>query len=474
MTSRLLLFALFLGSTFLHGAGYRFTMEGKEFEPSILPVRGERKGAFTRGDLVHTHGFPFVLGDPGHYQFRIAGNESSQLFCKVNDQAEHCLSVIVKREEIPAPFKDDQSEMINPLRKMTPGERRHLRGINLRAPLPKKQWTDLTQGVDWSRTILRVDGGTGHSITLPMAPTSLRYLELSCADGRELTFLPTLTNLLYLRLQAIADLDLTLLAKMIKLRNLDLDSGSVKNASALSKLPTLRFLKIRRVQGLKNVTFARSLPLLRVFKIDHSEVTDLRPVEACSELRLLSASGAQIKHLPAGSKLPNLRDFRLLSTPAAKDTNQIAAFRKATPQCLLHLKWREALLSKLGHIDRVLIRGRALPPAPNPEIIIEDSEKIASLLQCLDLEEEQAGRNGLCEGDPWLEFYRGKKLIATIGFHHGALLRWHKGLWPSDATITPECARALCEFMAAEGLEAPGKNLLELPSGKQTESLRRR
>lgn len=474
MTSRLLLFALFLGSALLHGAKYRFTMEGKGFEPSILPVLGERKGAFTRGDIVHTHGFPFVLGEPGHYQLRIAGNESSQLFCRLNDQAEHCLSVIVKRKGVPEPFKDDHSEIINPLRKITPGERRHLRGISLIAPLPTKQWDNLAQGVDWSQTILKLDGGNGPSVSLPMVPTSLRYLEFSLADGPELTFLPTLTNLLYLRLQAIADLDLTLLAKMTKLRNLDLDSGSVKNASALAKLSTLRFLKIRRVQGLKNVTFARRLPLLRVFKIDHSEVTDLRPVEACSELRLLSASGAQINHLPAGSKLPNLRDFRLLSTPAAKDTNQIAAFRKAAPQCVLHLKWREALLSKLGHIDRVLIRGRALPPAPNPEIIIEDSVKIASLLQCLDLEEEQAGRNGLCEGDPWLDFYRSKKLIATIGFHHGALLRWHKGLWPSDATITPECARALCEIMAAEGLETPKKNLLEPPSGKQQESLRRR
>jgi len=39
----------------------------------------------------------------------------------------------------------------------------------------------------------------------------------------------------------------------------------------------------------------------------------------------------------------------------------------------------------------------------------------------------------MCLGEPTLEFYRGKKLIATISIHHGRSIRW--GKWKWDALL---------------------------------------
>ena len=111
MIPRLVLLAALFGSAPLPAAGeYRFSMDGREFDPHILPVLGERKGAYAPGDVSGPSSFPFVLGKPGHYQFRIGGKEKTKRFCKIDDQPERCVGVILKRDG-----DRDDAPLINPL-----------------------------------------------------------------------------------------------------------------------------------------------------------------------------------------------------------------------------------------------------------------------------------------------------------------------------------------------------------------------
>ena len=461
MIPRLVLLAALFGSAPLPAAGeYRFSMDGREFDPHILPVLGERKGAYAPGDVSGPSSFPFVLGKPGHYQFRIGGKEKTKRFCKIDDQPERCVGVILKRDG-----DRDDAPLINPLAKMTPAERGHLWGIVLRELPAPKEWEAAFEGVDWSKTVLSIDlnGARGKATRIPPLPTNLRYLELFDVPEKMVAAgWKDLTELRYLRLYSPDRFDLRLLENASQLRNLDIEYGSLANPDALANLGALRFLKIRRTKGLGNLTFVRSMPHLRVLKIDHSEVTDLRPVAACPDLRLFSASATEADQLPDPAKLPALRDLRLLGTPVALDKDRISAFRKAAPpDCIVRADWQQTLLSKLGRIDRLRVRTGDMFENQKTHFEIADPDRIGALMKGIKLNDADSGLSCNCNGDPRLEFYREEQLVITISFQHSKRLRWRNGLWPGDALLTPESADLLCDFMAGEGLEGPKKNLEE-------------
>ena len=79
MIPRLTLLTFVLGSNLLSAASYRFSLEGRDFDPKILPVLGTRKGDYTLGDIGRVGNFPFVLHAPGHYQFHFGNKGKAKL-----------------------------------------------------------------------------------------------------------------------------------------------------------------------------------------------------------------------------------------------------------------------------------------------------------------------------------------------------------------------------------------------------------
>lgn len=68
-----------------------------------------------------------------------------------------------------------------------------------------------------------------------------------------------------------------------------------------------------------------------------------------------------------------------------------------------------------------------------------------------------------CCGDPTFEFYRGKKLLVMVSFHHGTHLRWRQG-WPGDAYLTDASRDWLLNWLAQRGVTEPKK---EVESSRQ-------
>lgn len=459
MFPRLALLATLLCGT-LSAEDYRFSFEGRDYDPAILPVLGERKGASVAGDIGRVADFPFVLGKPGHYQFRVGGREGTQLFCKIDQGPEHCVGAKVVRDGILL-----SSPAHNPVLTLSQNERNHLRSIRVQDTDLIEDWHQTFAGVDWSRCALVIDL-SGPNRPFPELPKDIRYLEFdSVTRSQKLAGLEKLTELNYFRVTRIHKFDLSLLSKARKLRNLDLEGYSVQNAESLAHLTALRFLKLRRLRGFESIAFVKEMPHLRVFKVDRTEVADLRPLESCPDLRLVSANRTRTEHLPAGNKLPALREIRLLATPVAEQKAPLAALAQDAPDCAVLTDWQNALVTKLGKIDRLRIRsgGTKSRELDKEKTLFEivDVGKIEALINSIALTERPLRpAECTCSGEPTFEFYRDQKLIAMIGYHHNEFLHWHKGVWPTDATITLACGELFAELLADEGYREPLKHLV--------------
>jgi hypothetical protein len=62
-----------------------------------------------------------------------------------------------------------------------------------------------------------------------------------------------------------------------------------------------------------------------------------------------------------------------------------------------------------------------------------------------------------CCGNPSIEFYRGEKLVLTLGYQHGSAIRWREE-WTSDITLTPESAAFLNAWSDQHGVETNRTN----------------
>ncbi len=315
--------ALVLFSPVLRAGDYRFSHNGRPAYPKIYPVEGQRMGAPAAGDLAVVFGFAFVLGEPGHYQLRFDPTHASRLLARIDQGPEHCLVIHTARTEI-----DGKIEFVNPLLEMTAEEKSRLRG--LRFDLDPVDWARSLAGIDWSHCALEL---RNIDFPLPELPDKIRYLRLAPTQPQEdhgFARLQPLTALRYLYVQVVhAPFPISSIPANSPLVNLEIDGTTISDSGALGDLGTLRFLKLRRVEGVDSLDWAAALEGLRVLKVDHTGVSDLQPVLKLPNLRLLSVNATKVASLPSPEAFPALRDFRLHSTPAAEDTEALAPYRPA-------------------------------------------------------------------------------------------------------------------------------------------------
>lgn len=103
---------------------------------------------------------------------------------------------------------------------------------------------------------------------------------------------------------------------------------------------------------------------------------------------------------------------------------------------------------------RVLDGGVSGGKALGKEVLLDvaDTESIATLCDCLAIVEDKSTfGHCMCLGDYALEFYAGRRRIATIGLHHGRSIRWDA--WKHDALL--QDGRRLLTWLADRGATAP-------------------
>jgi hypothetical protein len=127
--------------------------------------------------------------------------------------------------------------------------------------------------------------------------------------------------------------------------------------------------------------------------------------------------------------------------------------------------WEEPFRRAVRSCDRVRVRsGGTCHRNPAEEKTLFEVTKpgrIRALVRGIEIDEAQSGFGCMCCGWPTFEFYRGEKLLAMVGFHHGRSLRWEGGAWKGDAALTGESALLLCRFLAEGGVEEPLRELEE-------------
>ena len=474
MIPRIALLVFLLGSGLVSGADYRFSLDGRTLDPGILPVAGTRKGDLVPGDIGRVGPFPFVLGPPGHYQFQFGGVDKTTLICRIDKDPPRCVAVkITESQNHPG----RRPVLVNPLAAMTMEERAQIRGILI--DTDAADWHEIlkTEGLDWHRTALTLDyqyDGQDHRL-LPELPSDLRYLSISCEGVTGLKGIDSLRgnnklHFLDLRLYD-QSVDLSSICTNPDLVNLSISGGSLESVNELARLSSIKFLKLRRTENLHSIDFVSAMPELRVFKVDSTAVTDLRPLSGCLQLRLLSASSTLVKHLPDARNLAYLRDVRVLDTPPATRQNEATTLQKARPASTVQVSWEDALRAGLVRADRLSLRTisdqRQRDRHRDSPVEIQGAENVQRLIATMRITPRNSGSYRMSHSDYQLDFYEGERLVATMGLHHGRFLRWHRGRWPGDAELTIPAARSLCDLLAGGGHEDPQRELRQAIARKR-------
>jgi hypothetical protein len=84
-----------------------------------------------------------------------------------------------------------------------------------------------------------------------------------------------------------------------------------------------------------------------------------------------------------------------------------------------------------------------------------DPEEIRKFIAALKISQIFSGGACKCCGYPTLEFYLEKKLLASLGVHHGETLRWPGGPWKGDAELTQAGSDFLTKWLADHGVPEP-------------------
>ncbi len=110
----------------------------------------------------------------------------------------------------------------------------------------------------------------------------------------------------------------------------------------------------------------------------------------------------------------------------------------------------------LGQVNRVrIIDGGTIDgKAIGFTVLLDTSDpsSVAAFRACLAIvEDPRTFGHCMCFGDTAIEFYHEQELIATLGLHHGHLIRWNA--WKHDAQLRD--GQALLNWLAEHGVTGP-------------------
>lgn len=433
---------------------YVFTVNGKPFGPPVISLSGDPEHP-RPGDLVGVDRLWLALGEERECHFLTTPREDGRLLLKAADGTKRVIGASVTWT-----YKGDTKIAFNPLAKLSPEQLRGLWGIRLDG-WPQGIEKKLAH-LDPARACITVTSNTaqGKAKRFPPLPAGVRYLRLgeSSSDGIE-DFRPIARHkslsVLTISTMSQTPLDLRLIEGNKQLEYLDLTGNRVENTGALATLGGLRFLDLNWCKGVEDVRFAAGLHRLRRLNLSRTGVGDLSPLDGLEALEVVNAQMTPVAQLPQG-KLPALRRLVLFSTPVSKEAVQ--AFARAHPECKVLDGWAAGFREAVAGTTRVRVRsgGTCHRRIDREKTLAEvtGAAEIREFVEGIGIDEKRSGGHCMCCGDPSFEFYRGKELIATLGFHHGQSVRW-PGEWPGDGMLTAASAEFLVRWLDARGVHEP-------------------
>jgi hypothetical protein len=204
--------------------------------------------------------------------------------------------------------------------------------------------------------------------------------------------------------------------------------------------------------------------------IQHTQVEDLGALADLPTIEFVDADLSSVSKLPR-TALPSLRKLDLLGAPVSEKL--VADFQKLNPQCEVRHDWEAVLQKALSGADRVRVippkEGRPVDPG---RVLAEerDAKAVSELSASFVVDDSTEPFHCMCSGSPWLEFYRGDQLLATIPVQHGFGIRWEG--WPADRVLIPHGQDTLSNWLARRGVKGPKMELAQKRERERAESHR--
>jgi hypothetical protein len=435
---------------------YRFSVDGKPYEPTVLSLQGEPERP-RPGDLIRIDDFLLVLGSEPDQRFSRGGKDLAPTLHLELGGGRRLLCAA----KIGWSFEKERKVVANPLAGRSAAELRGLRGLVL------DEWPAgigaLLAALDPERVALTITNTTaqGKERRFPPLPATLRHLrvrEWSSEGIRDYAPLASLRALRFLSVENLSrePLDLRLLAGMAGLRVLVLGGVATRSDDALANLRELRVLDLAGT-GVVRIEGVRAMRALRRLDLSRTRVEDLTPLDGLEALEEVDANLSRVAKLPR-IPLPRLRRLALLGAPV-RDT-AVAELRREHPRCLVHHRWTAALRDTLAGADRLRARTGGTchrrPALERTIFEVRGEAAVRGFLAQIAIEEGRSGFHCMCCGSESFEVYRGEALLGTIGFHHGRSLRWPGG-WPADGALTDDSAERLVRWLADHGMPGPAQ-----------------
>ncbi len=122
------------------------------------------------------------------------------------------------------------------------------------------------------------------------------------------------------------------------------------------------------------------------------------------------------------------------------------------------LVWGDKLRNRLRNCDEIVVTsGSPYDEMPDRRVLFRTRDKavITNLIANFQIENRASGLHCGCFGNPTFEFFHGWHKLATVGMHHGKLLRWEnrwEDFWKGDGMLTVESSRELVSQLKKHGL----------------------
>jgi hypothetical protein len=465
-------------------AGYSFTVDGRPVQPPLTLLNG---GAA----VVVIEDLALWLDEPRDYAFTV-------------DRDGDARAVVIKEGATPVglvvgpPRHADQPPPKVPT--LSPAQMKCLRGLSLdssrrrpdlRALTPSRLCLTLTNpglhelgsslgslrsilgDPDAPRDIESALAGSGQaepaSVNEPAKPIEVEnpgplppFPGLVCLalldKVKTASEMPSLPTLRYLGGNT-ADVHGAWLAPAKKLEVIKVNRALIDGPAALGALPALRVLEAENSYA---EAFEGAFPALERLVLHGPGFGPLAKLRA-PKLTTLVLEAEQTPSLPAS--LPALAEASVWAPLVPSDA--VDRFVKAHPRATVQRGWAARLRLQVAKADRVVLRSGGLcHRQPNHEKVLVDrrsAEDVAALLATIDIDEKSSKGFCMCCGNPTLEFYRGERLLESVGLQHGHALRW---TWPADARLATDATMRKLEAWGATGLLEERQRTLDATKGQ--------
>lgn len=458
-------------------------VEGSDGEPWVTSLAG-RPGELAAGDVVHVGELALVLDGLGHHRYLVE-DDGRRVSLSLDGGPKRLVGLVVDDAAVLAALTDQ--------------ERRGLRGVRLAgwsdamtAELQRLPLEHVVVAYDRSDAMMKAGPAKMDSVpAVPPLPVEVRYLELQAYEfaigllpGTEepqtdpdqgLSALARLTALRHLVIRTSngpdAPLDLEWLRPLGSLRHLAIETyGRMTTGSEdLAALTSLRSLDVSGIDGLRLESLA-SLSELRWLDLRGAKLGSLAPLSGHASLEVIEARGSDVAELPSGP-MPALRDLTLVGTKVS--AADVARFREQVPAARVTLGMNQALADSTACAERIRVRSGGLchrdPGSEETLLEVADPAEVRAFLPLLTVNESDQRGSCMCCGQPTIELYRGERLVAEIGFHHGTGLRFRG--WSGDGWMSDAGADGLCKWLEERGVKACEERVQE-PTSESSQSAR--